>query len=119
MASVRRFNGSQQYWFDEGCFINDLSNSVDDESLSIALATVPAGTTTAWHWLEGITERYVIQQGEGIVEIGDAPPQLLRAHDVVIIPPGSRQRIANTGNEPLVFLALCTPRFKAEAYHQD
>ena len=27
-----------------------------------------------------------------------------------------RQRIANTGDEDLIFLALCTPRFRENAY---
>jgi mannose-6-phosphate isomerase-like protein (cupin superfamily) len=41
------------------------------------------------------------------------------AGDVVIIPPGARQRIANTGPADLRFLALCTPRFRPENYRHD
>ncbi len=36
--------------------------------------------------------------------------------DVVIIPPETRQRITNTGEDDLLFLAVCSPRFRAEAY---
>jgi oxalate decarboxylase/phosphoglucose isomerase-like protein (cupin superfamily) len=35
---------------------------------------------------------------------------------VVLIPPSTRQRIANTGPGDLVFLAICTPRFTQGAY---
>jgi len=41
------------------------------------------------------------------------------ANDVVLIPPGTRQRITNMGDGDLVFLALCTPRFRVEAYHEE
>ena len=61
-------------------------------------------------------ERYVILQGRGRVEVGDLPPQDVGPGDVVLIPPSARQRIANSGKEDLVFLAICTPRFRSEAY---
>jgi len=35
---------------------------------------------------------------------------------VVVIPPGIRQRIANTGAVDLIFLAVCTPRFMLASY---
>ena len=34
----------------------------------------------------------------------------------VLIPPGTRQRIANIGDADLLFLAVCTPRFTRAAY---
>ena len=50
------------------------------------------------------------------MEVGELPPQAVRPGDVVVIPPGWRQRITNVGAEDLVFLAICTPRFRFEAY---
>ena len=35
---------------------------------------------------------------------------------MVLIPPGTRQRITNTGDADLIFLAVCTPRFTRVAY---
>jgi mannose-6-phosphate isomerase-like protein (cupin superfamily) len=107
-------------WFTpELCHITELSNSERDEELSIAAARVAPGVTTRWHHLTETAERYVILSGQGLVEIGDLPPQTVRPMDVVLIPPGCRQRISNTGNEDLVFLALCTPRFRPSVYQQD
>ena len=107
---------SREYWFAEGCFILELSNSADDPALSIARARVLPGGVTRWHVLHDITERYVIERGTGVVEVGELPAQNVRPGDVVLIPPGCRQRIRNTGLDDLVFLALCTPRFVPEAY---
>jgi mannose-6-phosphate isomerase-like protein (cupin superfamily) len=36
--------------------------------------------------------------------------------DVVVIAPLVRQRIANVGKQDLIFLAVCTPRFRRECY---
>ena len=75
--------------------------------------------STRWHRVAGTAERYVILSGAGRVEVGDLPAQDVAAGDVVLIPPGCRQRIANTANtggDDLVFLAICTPCFRPEAY---
>ena len=61
-------------------------------------------------------ERYVILAGEGLVELEERDPERVGVGDVVLIPPGAEQRITNTGDTDLVFLALCTPRFRQERY---
>lgn len=115
-AIVHSFDPSREYFFPEGCFINELSNSGADPALSVARARVPPGGITRWHRLHGVTERYVILQGSGRVEVGGSPPRTVGPGDVVIIPALCPQRIANLGEEDLVFLALCTPRFTADCY---
>lgn len=114
---VRKYNPEDEYFFDEGCHIVEVSNSVDDPEVSIARARVEPGVRTQWHFLVKTTERYVILQGSGIVEIGEQAPQAVEIGDVVIIPPGVRQRIYNPGNEDLLFLAICSPRFTEQAYN--
>jgi mannose-6-phosphate isomerase-like protein (cupin superfamily) len=116
--AVRRARPAAEYPIPEGCFILELSNSEDDPHLSIARARVPPGVTTRWHRLRGTAERYVILEGSGRAEIGGLAPHDVRPGDVVLIPPSCRQRIANTGAGDLVFLALCTPRFRQEAYEE-
>ena len=39
--------------------------------------------------------------------------------EVVVIPAGTPQRIAAFGDEDLVFLAICTPRFTPECYQTE
>jgi mannose-6-phosphate isomerase-like protein (cupin superfamily) len=106
----------EEYFFAEGCFITEWSNSPDDPAVSIARARVEPGRTTRWHYLVDTVERYVVLKGTGRVEVGDRPAQQVGTGDVVIIPPGTRQRITNSGGDDLVFLAVCSPRFIAAAY---
>ncbi len=115
-ADIRRQDLSAEFYTDEKCFITELSNSPGDEEVSIARARVEPGVTTRWHRLEETTERYVILSGAGLVEVGDLPPATVGPGDVVIIPPYVRQRITNTGSEQLIFLAICSPRFRPEVY---
>ncbi len=107
---------SREYFFEEGCHILELSNDPDDPAVSIARARVEPGDTTQWHYLENTAERYVILQGQGVVEVGALEPTLVGQGDVVRIPAGCPQRIYNTGKGDLVFLAICSPRFRAENY---
>lgn len=118
-ARVLHPSEADEYDTEERCFILELSNTPGDEALSIARARVRPDVTTAWHRVIDTTERYVILDGEGRVEVEGLAPEDVSAGDVVIIPPGVRQRVANTGSSDLVFLALCTPRFRPENYLHD
>ena len=115
-ASIKANATIPEYFFAEGCFITELSNSGDDPEVSIARARLEPGKTTRWHYLRGTTERYVVLQGTGLVEVDELPAQHVTSDDVVIIPAGARQRISNTGSNDLVFLAICSPRFTPVAY---
>lgn len=115
-SNVKKYNPELEYFFVEGCYINELSNSGLDQDVSIARARVTTGMTTQWHRLNATTERYVILEGMGEVEIGDCAPKAVNVGDVVIIPPQIRQRIRNTGDDDLIFLAICSPRFQEKNY---
>jgi mannose-6-phosphate isomerase-like protein (cupin superfamily) len=114
--AIKHFNPHDEFYTSEGCYITELSNTPEEPDLSIARARVKPSVTTRWHRLRGTTERYYIIEGKGMMEVGDRPPQEVKAGDVVIIPPLCRQRITNTGSEDLIFLAICTPRFLNESY---
>ena len=92
------------------------ANDAGDELVSIARARVEPDVTTAWHRLKGVSERYIIVSGEGRVEIGELQPVDVCAGDVVRIPADVAQRISNTGNDDLVFYAVCSPPFEAGCY---
>ncbi len=109
---------SNEYLTSEQCYILELLNKPQDDSLSIALARVEPGVTTAWHSLDGVTERYLIIEGSGKVEIGELEPADVGINDVVIIPPGVRQRISNIGKGDLLFYCICTPGFTQESYRE-
>ena len=115
-AQILRPDPGKEFNTAERCHILEMSNSSADEALSIARARVEPGVTTAWHRVADTAERYVILEGEGRVELEGMPPEPVGAGDVVLIPPNVEQRITNTGKADLVFLALCTPRFRPEHY---
>lgn len=116
--NIKKISHDSEYYILEGCYINELSNTADDPDISIAQARVKPGVTTQWHRLKGTAERYVILEGKGWVEIGDLAPCHVTVGDVVIIPPQCRQRITNNEQIDLVFLAICTPRFKSDVYER-
>ena len=115
-ALIKHYRADAEFFTDERCYITELSNSEDDPDVSIARARIQPGTTTRWHRLNGTIERYSIISGEGLVELDEQPPQEVKMGDTVLIPAMCGQRITNTGDEDLIFLAICTPRFKDDAY---
>ncbi len=115
-SEVMRSNIATEFETDERCHIIETSNDSGDEAVSIARARVEPGITTAWHKLDGITERYIIISGKGRVEIGELEPTDLLEGDVVRIPANTPQRITNIGGTDLIFFAVCSPRFVPGCY---
>ena len=113
---IFRPDAADELYTDERCHILELANSAEDDALSIARARVEPHVTTALHRLEGTVERYVILEGTGMVEIAGGAPERVAAGDVIVIPAGVSQRVTNSGDGDLVFLALCTPRFRPQSY---
>ena len=119
-AQILRADSSKEFPTEERCHILEISNSPADPEISIARARVEAGVTTALHSVAETVERYVIISGSGRVEIEGLEPADVAQFDVVIIPKGATQRISNTSDTDLVFLAICTPRFEQGRYeHLD
>jgi len=114
--SIIKRNTATEFYTPEKCYITEISNIPDDPDVSIAQARVEPGVTTCWHRLKGIVERYYILKGKGLMEVGDLPPQEVEVGDVVMVPAMCRQRIKNIGQDDLVFLAICSPRFIEAAY---
>lgn len=114
--SIKHQDLSTEFHTPELCYITELSNSADDPEVSIARARLVPGITTRWHRLSATAERYFILSGKGRVEVGELAPREVRAGDIVLIPPMCRQRIANVGEQDLIFLAICTPPFSKDVY---
>jgi quercetin dioxygenase-like cupin family protein len=51
---------------------------------------------------------YHVLSGEGLFEFGDES-RVVRAHDVIFIPPGIEHSFSNTGLDNLVFLVITSP----------
>ena len=107
----------EEYYFKEGCFIEEWHNIADDQSCSIARVRVEGGKTTKLHALKNTVERYVMLGGSAMVTVGKKSWQVSEG-DVVVIKPDEPQKIENLDQEDLVFLAICTPRFVVGNYRE-
>ncbi len=114
--TIRKIDPRTEFFTEENCFILEFWNTPEDPDVSIARARVLPGVTTRKHRLRKTTERYLILEGRGCVEVGSLPPQEVNPGDVVVVPADGDQRITNTGKKDLIFLAICSPRFTIEVY---
>ena len=62
------------------------------------------------------TYAILAEDNSGIISVNGAAAHKADPGDIIIIPPMCRQRIINIGSEDLIFLAICSPRFKDTAY---
>lgn len=111
-AKIIKPDSAAEYLTPERCHILELANSAADPAVSIARARVEPGVTTRQHRVNDTIERYVIVEGAGQVHVEGLVSESVKAGDVVLIPAGAAQSIANTGMSDLVFLCICTPRFE-------
>lgn len=115
-AGVLKGSAKDEFETPERCRILEVANDSGDEFVSIARVKVGVGGVTALHRLKGVAERYLIVSGKGRVELGGQDPIDVSEGDVVRIPPGVPQRIANIGTGDLLFYCICTPPFRQDCY---
>ncbi len=113
---ISKFDPATEFFTPERCHIVEIHNNERDAACSIARARVTPGVTTQLHALRDTDERYVLLQGQAELELSSSGHVQLKPLDVVLIKAGSSQRITNTGDDDLIFLCVCTPRFKPEQY---
>ena len=97
----------------EICSILDRTNSTAVNQ-SLAEATLPPGAETEEHCHPRTEEIYYLLRGRGLISL-EGEGREVRPGDGILIPPGTRHRIRNIGQEPLVFLCCCSPPYS----HQD
>jgi mannose-6-phosphate isomerase-like protein (cupin superfamily) len=77
---------------------------------SLAEATIPVGAATQSHIHKMTEEFYYVIEGEGMMRVGDEE-QRIGAGDAILIPPGARHTLRNTGAGPLRILCCCAPPY--------
>ncbi len=85
---------------------------------SLAEATLPPGGRTDRHHHRLAEEMYYLLEGEALMEI-DGEERVVVPGDAVLIPPGARHQITNTGIGHLTFLCTCSPPWTAEDTYLD
>ena len=113
--SLVRGQNSTEFPTRERVFISERMNDPAIPRISLADARVEPGVTTELHRLT-VDEYYVIQQGTGLMEVGEETPFEVSSGDTVVIPAGVAQRITNTGEGDLLMQCVCMPRFTEASY---
>jgi mannose-6-phosphate isomerase-like protein (cupin superfamily) len=112
---IRNGKYLDEFYTGERVWVTELLNDPAAPEASLARCRVLAGVTTELHRLS-VAEWYIIEQGSGLMEVGGGEPFAVGPGDVVTIPKGTPQRIANTGETDLILQCLCLPRFTPPCY---
>jgi len=114
MEVVNR-NSSARFITKDGSTIRSLLDRTNSTATnqSLAEATVPPGAATQPHRHPRTEELYYILAGTGRMEVG-SEARGVGPLDAILIPPGSRHTLANTGSALLVFLCCCAPPYSHE-----
>jgi mannose-6-phosphate isomerase-like protein (cupin superfamily) len=110
-----RLEGVEAFVTKDGSEIRELAGlpTGNARNQSLAEATVPPGGETEEHYHRESEEIYLFTQGGGRMRLGDEESDVT-AGDTVVIPPGTRHKLWNTGAEPLKLLCCCSPAYSHE-----
>ncbi len=85
------------------------NSSITNQSL--AEARVPVNGTTLEHFHTRTEEIYYFTRGKGRMRVGEEVREVI-AGDAVAIPPGTKHKLWNTGDEVLRLLCCCSPCYE-------
>ncbi|QSR86490.1 cupin domain-containing protein [Candidatus Methylacidiphilum infernorum] len=100
----------------DGSLLNELFHPEKDNlplSFSIAYGTVEPKKATKPHRLSQ-PEIYLFLSGEGSFKTASGDSYPVRAYSLVYVPPGCIQWVENGAAEPLRFICIVSPPWKAE-----
>lgn len=83
-------------------------NSSESQT-TITHVTMEPGSVSERHAHERSEQIWIVERGEGILLLGNEQTEALRAGDIVRTPANEIHGVANSGREPLVYLAVTTP----------
>lgn len=77
---------------------------------SVTITRVTPGSVSKQHAHSRSEQIWIVERGSGMLLLmGDKNQAELRTGDIIRTPPGDSHGIVNTGNEPLVYLAITAP----------
>ena len=112
MLIKTEYKNVRPYTTKDGSLIRELMHpdTHGNSMQSIAEATVAAGLSTVLHQHHRVEEIYHVIEGLGVVILGSEQVEVT-AGDTICIPPGTRHKIKNMGEEPLKILCCCSPAY--------
>lgn len=84
------------------------------EALDVESTWAAGGSAPPTHWHPRQHERFEVLDGELRVEMGDEPPRVLRAGDVLDVPARTAHRMWNAGSAPVRAIWRVTPALRTE-----
>lgn len=84
-------------------------NNAPRSQVTITHVTMEPGSVSRRHVHERSEQIWIVEQGEGVLLLGDGEAERLSAGDVVRTPAGETHGVENTGAVPLIYLAVTTP----------
>ena len=85
------------------------ARNVPEASVTITRVTMQPGAVSTRHKHAQAEQIWLIERGSGTLLMEGAAESELQAGDIVRTPPGETHGIVNTGDGPLVYLAITTP----------
>mgnify|MGYP003422836367 FL=1 len=79
---------------------------------SLAHGLLAPGQQSLWHRLKS-SEVYYFIAGRGVMKVEDESVAV-EAGSVIYVPPGAKQSLVNDGTDPIEFLCLVDPAWRAE-----
>jgi mannose-6-phosphate isomerase-like protein (cupin superfamily) len=76
---------------------------------TITHVTMEPGSVSERHSHKESEQIWIVERGEGVLLLGNERTEVLRAGDIVCTPPGEIHGVVNSGQEPLVYLAITAP----------
>jgi len=110
---IKNLNEAPSFITKDGSEIRELlahRNSVIRHQ-SLTEARVPVGASTQEHYHAKTEEIYYITHGAGRIRIAGETRDV-KPGDAIAIPPGSKHKLWNTGNEPLRLMCCCAPAYE-------
>lgn len=111
---IKNLEACPPFTANDGCELRELIHPDHDGQpvgYSLAHCVIRPGERSMRHHLEGASELYYLLSGRGVMHIGEEAREV-RAGDALLIPPAAVQYLENTGEEPIVFLALVEPAWQ-------
>lgn len=112
---IRNRDASEPFVTKDGSIIRSLldRSNAPVANQSLAEASLSPGTQTAPHHHKLSEEFYYVIEGEGVMTI-DGAEREVGVGDAILIPPGARHTLRNTGMGVLTILCCCAPPYAHE-----
>ena len=90
-----------------------------DCPVTVTRATMEPGAVSETHSHARSEQIWIVEQGSGVILLGDGKQTELGEGDIIRTPPGVTHGIVNTGAGPLVYLSITTPPEDFSALYKD